>query len=234
MKKYYLHDGVQQQGPFDINELKSKNISKNSQIWCDGILDWMHAWKIPELSELINSTPPVFNKQTTNFSGNQLQHNRIIESNATKNNSSFGKKLLTFLAAVVLILVGLYVYSQLQNNNTVQNKETLQTIVDRQKEQVRNNISSYVTVGSSSYNYRLIGGISNLSLIVTNNSGYMLDDVKVKLSYIKADGTLWKDIDVDFTYVEGNHNMTIKIPDTDRGISIKYQIVSIKSTSLGL
>ena len=28
MKKYYLHNGTDQQGPFDIEDLKTKNITK--------------------------------------------------------------------------------------------------------------------------------------------------------------------------------------------------------------
>lgn len=36
MKKYYLHDGTEQFGPFDLDELKTKNINCQTPNWYDG------------------------------------------------------------------------------------------------------------------------------------------------------------------------------------------------------
>lgn len=221
MKKFYLHNGSSQEGPFDIDDLKSKNISKNTQIWYDGIPDWQQASSVSELKELFAAAPPPFHKTT----------NRPAPE---KSNSVFGKRLLSAMACFVLILVAFYIYGQIQQNKIASDRQFMQTLNDDQKQRIRENIYDYVKVGNSAYNYRLVGGISNLSLTLNNVSGYMIDDVKVKLSFIKADGGLWKDIIVDFTYIENNHTNTISIPDEPRGISIRYQIESIKSTSLGL
>lgn len=40
MKKYYLHNGTENIGPLDLDELKAKAITKNTQVWCDGMEDW--------------------------------------------------------------------------------------------------------------------------------------------------------------------------------------------------
>jgi hypothetical protein len=59
MKKYYLHNGTEQDGPFDISELKSKGIKRDTEIWYEGISDWTEAQEIEELKVLFpKSTPP--------------------------------------------------------------------------------------------------------------------------------------------------------------------------------
>jgi len=61
IKKYYLHNGIEQQGPFDIDELKNKDIKKDTPIWFDGLPDWTTAENVDEIKELIKtSTPPPF------------------------------------------------------------------------------------------------------------------------------------------------------------------------------
>ena len=61
MKKYYLHNGIEQQGPFDIDDLKIKDINKCTPIWYDGLPEWTTAEKVDDLKELIKtSTPPPF------------------------------------------------------------------------------------------------------------------------------------------------------------------------------
>jgi hypothetical protein len=58
MKKYYLHNGTESSGPFDIEELKAKEITKTSPVWFDGMLHWKTAGEIPELTSLFIATPP--------------------------------------------------------------------------------------------------------------------------------------------------------------------------------
>jgi hypothetical protein len=63
MKKYFLHVGNEQQGPFDLDELRTKGITKKTQIWYDGLPDWIDAENCDELKELLkSSTPPPFKK----------------------------------------------------------------------------------------------------------------------------------------------------------------------------
>jgi hypothetical protein len=58
MKKYYLHNGTESSGPFDIEELKAKKITKTNPVWFDGMLHWKTAGEIPELTSLFIVTPP--------------------------------------------------------------------------------------------------------------------------------------------------------------------------------
>jgi hypothetical protein len=60
MKKYYLHSGNGQEGPFDVEELKAKNIDKNSPIWYEGLSEWTTAGKVEELKGAYRVSPPPF------------------------------------------------------------------------------------------------------------------------------------------------------------------------------
>jgi GYF domain 2 len=61
MKKYYLHNGTSQQGPFDLEELKAMKVTSETLIWFEGLPDWSSADKIEELKPLLNtSVPPPF------------------------------------------------------------------------------------------------------------------------------------------------------------------------------
>lgn len=57
MEYYILINGLKQ-GPFSIEELRSKDISRNSMIWRIGQSQWLPANQIPELSNLLNEIPP--------------------------------------------------------------------------------------------------------------------------------------------------------------------------------
>jgi hypothetical protein len=60
MKKYFLHNETGQQGPFDIDDLKAKNITRETPIWFDGISEWTTAGKVEELQSLFPTLPPPF------------------------------------------------------------------------------------------------------------------------------------------------------------------------------
>jgi hypothetical protein len=39
MNTYYLHDGTVLSGPFTLDELKAKKITKTTSVWCEGMED---------------------------------------------------------------------------------------------------------------------------------------------------------------------------------------------------
>ncbi len=62
MKKYFLHNGKEQHGPYSLDELKQKGLTAKTMIWFDGISNWTEAQFIPELKEFATATPPPFEK----------------------------------------------------------------------------------------------------------------------------------------------------------------------------
>lgn len=112
MKKFYLHDGTEQTGPFDIEELKSKNITKNTSIWHEGLTEWIPAGKIDELKVLFReTTPPPFRKTPPRIQ-ETVALNQTTSQTQTKNKSSIG--LIVKVIIVVLFIGG--VATMIMNN----------------------------------------------------------------------------------------------------------------------
>jgi hypothetical protein len=209
MKEYYFHDGSTQHGPFTFEELKQQNIKPDTSVWHTNISDWKKASQFDELREIFQKTPtpPPISKSI----------------NKTKSRSN----LLYYLIGIVIIA---FIAYQLYTNNQRRDQE----IVNSQIYNTKNNIRKLVTVGNSAYQINALGGISGLSITITNTTDYLLDKVLVSVRYIKANGEDWKKETLDFTLVPPRTQMTLRAPDSDRGTSIDYKIVSISSSALGL
>lgn len=235
MKKFYLHDGSAQQGPFDIEELKSKNITRDTPIWYDSIPDWTTAGNVEELKSILSTTPPPFGTKIAMPPPVQkpvTQQKVVVDK--PKQKSSTGRRLLILAGIVVLVLVGVFVYNQIQHQQQQTERQNELNAEEDTKTRIKNNITSYVTAERNEYTYSNLGGIYNLKITVTNSTDYVIDNVKVKITYIKANGDVWDTRLVDFNMIDPQTKVTQKIADTERGTSINYEIVSIKSNALGL
>lgn len=102
------------------------------------------------------------------------------------------------------------------------------------KKMVRNNIRLYVKAESNDYESKNLGGIANLEISVNNPTDYTLDKVQVKIMYIKASGSIYETKFEDFHSIKPNSKVTHKIPDSKRGTSVKYEVSTIRSKTLGL
>lgn len=60
MNEYFYIDKAtnQQCGPFTVNELKTKNITSDTMVWCSGMADWTTANNVSELSVLFSAQQP--------------------------------------------------------------------------------------------------------------------------------------------------------------------------------
>ena len=121
-----------------------------------------------------------------------------------------------------------------KNDNSKAGKQTAVTGDASAKKMIRKNINLYVFAGSNEYDRKGLGGISNLEISVNNASDYIIDKVRVKIMYIKANGGIHEVKYEDFLSIKPNSKATHKIPDSKRGTSVKYEIASIKSKALGL
>jgi len=52
MSKYYYTDGKERFGPFSLEELGVKKISKETLVWMEGLTDWIPAGNLAELQSL--------------------------------------------------------------------------------------------------------------------------------------------------------------------------------------
>lgn len=58
MQKYFYTDGANNFGPFTLEELRLKNITRETQVWFQGMSNWESAGNVPELNELFKLVPP--------------------------------------------------------------------------------------------------------------------------------------------------------------------------------
>lgn len=85
MKKYYVHDGEQQKGPFDIDELKSQNLKPTTMVWFEGMQDWKAAKDVDELNQLFKSIPPPIKKEVPpSFTGNPIPNSANNQNNVAQ------------------------------------------------------------------------------------------------------------------------------------------------------
>src|SRR5690606_34041107 len=94
---------------------------------------------------------------------------------------------------------------------------------------VSNKIPSHLAealkVTSNDYKRVALGGIRDLRLTVTNSSNQPLQRVVVELQYIKPNEETLKTEMVNFRFIGASESSTIRMPETNRGIKVKYKIV---------
>ncbi len=111
MKKYFLHTGKTQSGPFTLDELKQQGLRGTTMVWFDGIENWTEAQKIDELKSFVVATPPPFEttnplNQTFDKAKKVLDKDYVNEIEKKIPNST-GKKIFK-LSLIVLALIGLF------------------------------------------------------------------------------------------------------------------------------
>jgi len=111
MKTYYLHDGNKSNGPFDLEELKSKNITRTTPVWCAGMEDWKTAGEVEELKSILATVPPPI-KSFITFSPESQEEKK------GKNQKILGLTKNNFFLAtgVLLLVIGLLITDYLQAN----------------------------------------------------------------------------------------------------------------------
>lgn len=58
VKKYFYSQGNENHGPFSLDEMKNKNIKKETLIWYEGLTDWTPAGDLHGFVEILEKCPP--------------------------------------------------------------------------------------------------------------------------------------------------------------------------------
>jgi hypothetical protein len=62
VRKYFYTDGVSKFGPYSIDELLQKGISRDTKVWFLGLSTWTSFNEIEELNEFVSKLPPAINQ----------------------------------------------------------------------------------------------------------------------------------------------------------------------------
>ena len=136
--------------------------------------------------------------------------------------------ILTFLIAFVAI------GSTIISENYTNNQDTSILADDLIQRQTRNNITSLVQVTTNQYSVSTFGGISNLDVIVTNNTNYTIDQITVAIDYIKKNDGIYKTEYLTFNNIPADQNKSLSAPDSNRGLSVNLTKQTITASELNL
>lgn len=121
MKKYYINNGEQNLGPFDLKDLKSKGIDRDTLVWFFGLEHWSRARSIPELKELFRSN---WMRKEGGF------HESLHDETA----SFFKDRLLLFVAAGLILGFGILFYSFYITSSITQDEQRSHNELQESKE----------------------------------------------------------------------------------------------------
>ncbi len=203
MRKYFIHNGQSEIGPFDFEQLKTMQLKNETPIWYEGLQNWTTANNIEELKSILNSNvyPPKFENFTQQNSNPPIFSKPVYE-----NNQNFPPKkkktlrnILIGVGVLAVLFFGLVIYASTNSEPTydengefissesVDNqdaeKDRINAELTEKNRSYRNNIEQYVGASTNQYSYNELGGISNLDIIVTNNTEYLLNEVNVAVDY---------------------------------------------------
>ncbi len=193
MKKYYIHDGSQEVGPFSVDELLLKGINGDTPIWYDGIQDWTIAGKVQEISsKLYSKAPPPFIKP-------QPQPNQTVAQpiqQKTKVNA-----ILSIIATLIVATIVFYAVMNVANNpNSIPGIKVeintpkpvvITSRADNSKSDIKMRATIYATIQNQ-------GGSGNAAVIFhLTQDGNTYDRTKI----IPLASNESKDVDVTFDEV---------------------------------
>ncbi|RKS03102.1 DUF4339 domain-containing protein [Flavobacterium sp. 102] len=192
MKKYFLHNGSENIGPFNLEQLKEKKITKDTPIWYEGIADWTTAGEVAELRSILVSIPPSLTKKSPpSIKQGKNKKNKEKKSTTLRN-------VLIGVATIVLVFSGLAIFAMINDKpndsfeNIIPEEEAAPVAQEIDYSQIRNAIEEKVTVSTNQYSYDPLGGISNLDVTVNNTTDYTINEVTVAVDYIKDSGGVYK------------------------------------------
>lgn len=253
MRKYFIHNGETEKGPLDIEQLRTIQIKSETPVWYEGLPNWTFAGNVEELKSIIisASTPPKFEKlaaQNTSVNppsftapnyGNN--HNFVPKRNKTLRNILIGFGVVAVFFIVVAIASDNSESYYNENGEFVGDVTPVAADAERDRinqeltiknRNYRNNFDQYIRVTTNEYTYDALGGISNLDVIVTNDTDYTLNEVNVNVDYIKDSGEVFKSEIITLYNIPAHQNKSASAPESNRGTSVEVRMDGIKSKKM--
>lgn len=171
MKKYYLHNGTENIGPFNTDELKAKGIAKETQVWYEGLQEWTTAGAIDELKSIMIVVPPPIVKIP------ELNTIPVVAKKKSRLFPQFLKLVgILILAFFAIAIVADYIQ---EKNSSSTYEESVMTIAQMEAAEP----SSYLTADGT-YRPNFLGNKLKITGLIQN----------------KATVTTYKDVVIDVIY----------------------------------
>lgn len=182
MKKYYLHDGTNNIGPFDFEELNQKSITRNTPIWCEGMEDWKEAGTVEELRNLFPTLPPPLKKNKVDAPNK--------EPSSDIKNSIYWRiyKIVRIIIIIFLVIFGISIVSKFIDNESSSStyQESVMTIQEIEAASPLNYLQADGTYRENFIGdkIKIHGSIANTATVTTYK------DVTVRVNFYSKTNTL--------------------------------------------
>lgn len=260
MTQYFIHNGQNEEGPFDLEQLKLQTLKKDTPIWYEGLESWTTVGEIEELKFLFvtKPTPPPLVKATPpKIEQTSYTSPSYDEAFPTKKKSSL---VPLIVGAVILVggLIGWLVYQNSQHSATIdtlqekvttqddaiQTQQTQEAEKEAERQRInaantaknmkyRNNWDTYIKVSNSepTIDYTF-GGISEFNVYVSNETEYILDQVDVLVQYIRKNGEIYQSSTVHLFNVAPNTMESGVAPKSINGIKVSCSVEKVISNKM--
>ena len=231
MKKYYFNNGSEQEGPFSFEELKSKNIKRETEIWFEGLSDWTVADKVDELKELfVLTSPPPIKKKTTATPPPIIKTK--TENKEVKKPFSWTKILIIVVILSVVAYGGMEIYkdysmsSSAYDNNysTGSYQDKKMTVAEIERSRPTDFLSA-----DGTYRENLLGDKLKVDGVIRNSAtAVSYKDATVRVTYYSKtktnlgseDYTIWEVFPPNHT-----KNFQLKIKNYSNVKSIGWEVI---------
>ena len=255
MSTYYLHDGRNEIGPFTIDVLKKQKLTRNTPIRQIDTNSWMPAEKLGELNELVaprkikrpKDIVPVMVERVTNLHYRKprvlygsllgialIAGISIYSIKKTSVQSPVQENVTpTKAQPVVNTMTAVDTQVQVAGVATKKKEDTIQKKEDVTKA-TRLRWNKLIAASNSNYGIGFLGGIKDLSVMVNNRSDYPVDEAIIKVTYIKANGSVWKTKLITINNIPAHDSKEQSVPDVGRGKKVKVSLNKVVSKKMKL
>lgn len=120
MKTYYIHNGTENSGPFILEELKAKKITKTTLIWSEGMDQWKYAADVDELKSILLVIPPPLHMMPAAV---EEQDNEVSQTIL-----GIDKSIFYVAIGILTLLMGTFIFDQYQESRSTElNQKNNQT-----------------------------------------------------------------------------------------------------------
>ena len=111
MKTYYIHNGTENSGPFTLEELRAKKITKTTLVWFEGMDEWKYAGDIDELKSILAVIPPPLK----NIPPLPKEEKEVASQ------TIFGLEKSTFFLTfgILILIIGTLIFNNYQENRSL-------------------------------------------------------------------------------------------------------------------
>jgi hypothetical protein len=250
MMTFYTNNGQHEEGPFTLEELKARKITKDTPIWHEGLTTWTTAGQVAELKNLFVATPPPIPAPSRPQVNAQVI-NREVPVTKSKGNGVFIALFLT----LVLVLLAVTLYVNFKDNFTSATQEEapaaapeadstsalsaeeerrrkMNEILTARNMNYRNNWQKYFIVQHEAIKTGLFGGIDPFQITVSNNTVGLLDEVEVSIEVIASSGESLGFEKIMMTNIPANTTDSVMSPSFERGTAVRVSISKLVSKKL--